>query len=99
MILYTSNPDLQQLDCQLVAIPQLREALRAQVELWVQCQDILSGRENLSTGDGTFMGTKFTINVTGTAVIQSVDDGQDITIKGQRQSRVMGEGYNAHDRC
>ena len=22
------------------------------------------GRENLSTGDGTFMGTKFTINVT-----------------------------------
>ena len=49
-------------------------------------------RENLSTGDGTFMGTKFTINVTGTAVIQSVDDGQDITIKGQRQSRVMGEG-------
>ena len=49
-------------------------------------------RENLSTGDGTFMGTKFTISVTGTAIIQSTDDGQDITIKGQRQSRVMGEG-------
>ena len=49
-------------------------------------------RENLSTGDGTFMGTKFTINVTGTAIIQSTDDAQDITVKGQRQSRVMGEG-------
>jgi len=49
-------------------------------------------RENLSTGDGTFMGTKFTISVTGTAIIQSSDDSQDITIKGQRQSRVMGEG-------
>ena len=49
-------------------------------------------RENLSTGDGTFMGTKFTINVTGTAIINSADNDQDITIKGQRQSRVMGEG-------
>lgn len=49
-------------------------------------------RENLSTGDGTFMGTKFTINVTGTAIINSADNAQDITVKGQRQSRVMGEG-------
>ena len=38
------------------------------------------------------MGTKFTINVTGTAIINSADNAQDITIKGQRQSRVMGEG-------
>jgi len=53
------------------------------------------GRENLSTGDGTFMGTKFTINVTGTALINSVDDNQDITIKGQRQSRVMGEAITS----
>ena len=52
-------------------------------------------RENMSTGDGTFMGTKFTINVTGTAVINSVDDNQDITIKGQRQSRVMGEAITS----
>ena len=52
-------------------------------------------RENLSTGDGTFMGTKFTINVTGTAIINSVDDNQDITIKGQRQSRVMGEAITS----
>lgn len=52
-------------------------------------------RENLSTGDGTFMGTKFTINVTGTAVINSVDDNQDITVKGQRQSRVMGEALTS----
>jgi hypothetical protein len=52
-------------------------------------------RENLSTGDGTFMGTKFTINVTGTALINSVDDNQDITVKGQRQSRVMGEAISS----
>ena len=52
-------------------------------------------RENLSTGDGTFMGTKFTINVTGTAIIQSTDDAQDITVKGQRQSRVMGEALTS----
>ena len=49
------------------------------------------GRENLSTGDGTYMGTKFSITVTGNAVIQSEDDNQDITQKGQRQHRVMGE--------
>ena len=53
------------------------------------------GRENLSTGDGTFMGTKFTINVTGTALIQSSDSAQDITEKGQRQSRVMGEAITS----
>ena len=52
-------------------------------------------RENLSTGDGTYMGTKFTINVTGTACINSTDDNQDITIKGQRQSRVMGEAITS----
>jgi len=52
-------------------------------------------RENLSTGDGTYMGTKFTINVTGTAVIQSSDNAQDITEKGQRQSRVMGEAITS----
>ena len=52
-------------------------------------------RENLSIRDGTFMGTKFTINVTGTAVINSVDDNQDITVKGQRQSRVMGEALTS----
>ena len=49
------------------------------------------GREILSTGDGTYMGTKFTISVTGTALLHSEDDNQDITKLGQRQHRVMGE--------
>ncbi len=53
------------------------------------------GRENLSTGDGTYMGTRLSITVTGTAVIQSPDDTQDITIKGQRQHRVMGEALTS----
>ena len=49
------------------------------------------GREILSTGDGTYMGTKFTISVTGTALLHSEDDNQDITKAGQRQHRVMGD--------
>ena len=53
------------------------------------------GRENLSTGDGTYMGTRLSITVTGTAVIQSSDDTQDITTKGQRQHRVMGEALTS----
>jgi len=53
------------------------------------------GRENISTGDGTYMGTRFSITVTGTAVIQSEDNAQDITVKGQRQHRVMGEALTS----
>jgi hypothetical protein len=51
-------------------------------------------REELSTGDGTYLGTKFSIEITGTATLNP-DDTQDITVKGQRQSRVQGEGLTA----
>ena len=53
------------------------------------------GRENISTGDGTYMGTRFSITVTGTALIHSEDDNQDITKKGERQHRVMGEALTS----
>ena len=51
-------------------------------------------REELSTGDGTYLGTKFSIEITGIATLNSSDT-QDITVKGQRQSRVQGEGLTA----
>ena len=51
-------------------------------------------REELSTPDGTYMGTKFTIDITGTATLNP-NDTQDITVKGQRQSRVQGEALTA----
>tara|TARA_R110002096_G_scaffold42923_2_gene115451 strand:- start:369 stop:2018 length:1650 start_codon:yes stop_codon:yes gene_type:complete len=88
MILYTSNQDSKQIV--IGGVSAIPGTTAGGVVGPMPRYSI--NRENLSTGDGTFMGTKFTINVTGTAVIQSVDDGQDITIKGQRQSRVMGEG-------
>ncbi len=88
MILYTSNQDSKQIV--IGGVSAVPGGTAGGVVGPMPRYSI--SRENLSTGDGTFMGTKFTINVTGTAVIQSVDDGQDITIKGQRQSRVMGEG-------
>lgn len=88
MILYTSNQDSKQIV--IGGVSAIPGGTTGGVVGPMPRYSI--NRENLSTGDGTFMGTKFTINVTGTAVIQSVDDGQDITIKGQRQSRVMGEG-------
>ena len=50
-------------------------------------------REILRIGDGTPMGSKFTINVTGTATIHE-DDTQDITDKGARQSRIQGQAIN-----
>jgi len=53
------------------------------------------GRENIFTGDGTYMGTRFSITVTGTALIHSADDTQDITKKGERQHRVMGEALTS----
>ena len=52
-------------------------------------------RENISTGDGTFMNAKFTISITGTACINSADGNQDITLKGERQHRVMGEALTS----
>ena len=91
MILYTSNQDSKKIVIGGVsAIPTGTEG-----GLVGPMPRYSIGRENLSTGDGTFMGTKFTINVTGTAIIQSTDDAQDITVKGQRQSRVMGEALTS----
>ena len=88
MILYTSNQDSKQ-----IVIGGVSEVpLGSEGGVIGPMPRYSISRENLSTGDGTFMGTKFTINVTGTAIINSADNAQDITIKGQRQSRVMGEG-------
>lgn len=51
-------------------------------------------REELSTGDGTYLGTKFSIDITGIATLNS-GDSQDITQSGQRQNAVMGEALTA----
>lgn len=51
-------------------------------------------REDLSTGDGTYLGTKFSIEITGTATL-NVNDDQDITTAGQRQNAVMGSALTA----
>lgn len=51
-------------------------------------------REELSTGDGTYIGTKFSIDITGTATLNP-NESQDITIKGERQTRVQGEALTA----
>jgi len=88
MILYTSNQDSKQIV--IGGVSEIPSTTNGGVIGPMPRYSI--GRENLSTGDGTFMGTKFTINVTGTAIINSADNAQDITVKGQRQSRVMGEG-------
>ncbi len=49
-------------------------------------------RENIfKTGAGTYVGAKFTINVTGTAIIKPTQSGQDITKVGERQNRIQGE--------
>ena len=47
-------------------------------------------REDIRTPDGTYINTKYVINVTGTAVLKSTND-QDMLTAGQRQSRVQGE--------
>lgn len=47
--------------------------------------------ENLFTPNGTYINTKFTINVTGTAVLNKADANQNILVAGERQSRVQGE--------
>lgn len=51
-------------------------------------------REELSTGDGTYLGTKFSIQIIGTATLNENDD-QDITAKGQRQSATQGAALTA----
>ena len=47
-------------------------------------------REELTTADGTYINSKFSITVTGTATIKH-SDSQDMLKKGERQSRVQGE--------
>ena len=47
-------------------------------------------REELTTGDGTYLNSKFTISINGTAVLKP-DYEQKMTVRGQRQERVQGE--------
>jgi len=47
-------------------------------------------REDLTAADGTYLNTRFSINITGTAVLKSTED-QDITTRGERQNAVQGE--------
>ena len=51
-------------------------------------------REDVTTGTGVYLHSKFSINVTGTATMKSGDD-QDITVVGQRQNRIQGEALIA----
>jgi hypothetical protein len=51
-------------------------------------------REEIFTGDGTYLGTKFAIQITGTATLNE-NDPQDITVKGQRQTAVQGSALTA----
>lgn len=51
-------------------------------------------REELSTGDGTYLGTKFSIQIIGTATLNE-DDPQDITERGERQSATQGAALTA----
>jgi hypothetical protein len=47
-------------------------------------------REDLSSGDGTYLRSKYSITVTGTATIKP-STLQDATIKGERQNAIQGE--------
>lgn len=47
-------------------------------------------REDLFTGDGTYMNTKFNINITGTATLASYNK-TDLQTKGSRQASLAGE--------
>ena len=51
-------------------------------------------REEIATGDGTYVGTKFNVTITGTAAIKTTDS-QDMLTAGQRQMRVQGEAIIA----
>ena len=52
-------------------------------------------RENTTTGDGTYIGSKFTINISGKALIKSEEPDQDITEAGERQNKIQGEAIIA----
>lgn len=51
-------------------------------------------REDMATGDGTYINSKTTISITGTAAIKKTDS-QNMLTSGQRQGRIMGESINA----
>lgn len=51
-------------------------------------------REDMTTGDGTYINSKTTISITGTAAIKK-NDSQNMLTSGQRQGRIMGESINA----
>ena len=51
-------------------------------------------REDVTTGDGIYLHSKFNISVTGTATIKTTDT-QDVTVAGQRQNRIQGEALIA----
>lgn len=47
-------------------------------------------REEIATGDGTFLNSKYTIAVTGTATLKSTTN-QNMLVQGERQRAVQGE--------
>jgi hypothetical protein len=46
-------------------------------------------REDMTTGDGTYLGSRYTIDITGTAVLGSYGS-RDLETKGSRQQSVQG---------
>lgn len=46
-------------------------------------------REDVKTGDGTYINSKFTINITGTATLSTYNT-NDLQTKGQRQQSIQG---------
>lgn len=87
MILFTTKKDKQQL--LIGGQSKLSEADNGGVIGPFPRYSINS--ENVFTGNGTYVNTKFVVNVTGTAVLNKLDDKQNILVAGQRQSRVQGE--------
>lgn len=47
-------------------------------------------REEMATGDGTYLNSKYTITVTGTATLKSATS-QNMLVQGERQRAVQGE--------
>ena len=47
-------------------------------------------REEMATGDGTFLNSKYTITITGTATLKTATN-QNMLVQGERQRAVQGE--------
>ena len=47
-------------------------------------------REEMATTDGTYLNSKFTITITGTATLKTATD-QNMLVQGERQRAVQGE--------